>query len=97
MRHLHATSAAFIHQTTRCDLPVWWNFWDYCPRDEKDYRVRQNYLFNNPIKHGYVTDLKHYPYSTFHHRLEVLGRESLARQFREHSGCRELRLDEYDY
>lgn len=52
MRCLHANSARTIRAETGCELPVWWNYWDYCPRGEADYRVRQNYLFNNPFKHG---------------------------------------------
>ena len=48
-RKIHGLSAQFIQAQGRCDLPVWWNYWDYCPRDEKDYFVRLNYLLNNPI------------------------------------------------
>ena len=97
MRHIHATSARRIHQPTGCELPVWWNYWDFCPRDEVDYRTRQNYLFNNPIKHGYVTDLKDYPYSSFPALLQAQGRETLARQFRDFAGYRALRAVEDDF
>ena len=51
-RKIHGLSSQFIQAQGRCDLPVWWNYWDYCPRDEKDYFVRLNYLLNNPVKQG---------------------------------------------
>jgi len=44
---------------------IWWNYWDYCQRNEKDYLIRLNYLFNNPIKHGYVENLHDYYFSSF--------------------------------
>jgi len=93
-RKIHFLSAQFIQSQTPCDLPVWWNYWDYCPRDEADYFIRLNYLLNNPVKHGYVTHLADYPYSSFHGTLKKLGRDALARQFRDFSGYKNLRLDE---
>ena len=59
-----------------------------------DYRVRQNYLFYNPVHHGYVADLKRYPYSSFSRLIERQGREALAAQFRDHPELRALRIDD---
>lgn len=59
-RAVHSRSAIVIRQMTKCAKPVWWNYWDYCPRSEKDYLIRLNYLLYNPVKHGYVTDLRDY-------------------------------------
>ena len=63
---IHGCSAATVRKATGCELPVWWNYWDYCPRNEADYMTRVNYLLNNPVKHGYVRKLTDYPFSTFH-------------------------------
>ncbi len=82
---------------TDCALPVWWNYWDYCPRNEHDYTVRQNYLFNNPFKHGYVTDLKDYHFSSFQRLLETQERETLARQFQEYKEYRYLLVEEDNF
>lgn len=92
--HIHGKSSKRIREETGCATPVWWNYWDYCPRNEADYRVRQNYLLYNPVKHGYVTDLLDYPFSSFHALLAEQGREELRRQFREHKGYRCLELEE---
>ena len=94
---LHGRSGKLIARATRCTLPVWWNYWDYCPRDEADYRVRQNYLFYNPVRHGYVADINRYPYSSFPRLIECRGRKALATQFRAHPGFRALRIDEDDF
>jgi len=61
MGRIHRKSARLIKGRNgfTC-MRFWWNYWDRCIRDEKDYYVRLNYLYFNPIKHGYVTDLKKY-------------------------------------
>jgi putative transposase len=97
MGRIHSHSATFICEATDCALPVWWNYWDYCPRDEREYRIRQNYLFNNPLKHGYVTDLKQYRFSSFPRLLEIQGREAAARQFRKYGDYRDLVVEEDDF
>jgi len=91
---IHSRFAIEIHQTTHCEKPVWWNYWDYCPRNEEDYMTRLNYLFYNPIKHGYVNDLKEYAFSSFHAQLEELGRAQLVRQFRDYPNYKKLVLCE---
>lgn len=93
-RKIHGLSAQFIQIQERCDLPIWWNYWDYCPRDEKDYLIRLNYLLNNPVKHGYVTNLIDYPYSSFHATFKKLGRDALAQQFKDYAEYKNLHLDE---
>lgn len=97
IRKIHGKSGYFIKQTTKSSDRVWWNYWDYCPRDEDDYFRHLNYLFHNPIKHGYVTDLKDYPYSSFLAYLETQGREALAMQFRRFSEYKDLLIDEDNF
>lgn len=87
----HMLSAKFIRSQLTAEKPIWWN---YCPRNEKDYFIRQNYLFNNPIKHGHVTNLNDYPYSSFHDMLKNQGYEFLVQQFRKYSEYKNLYLDE---
>jgi putative transposase len=91
---IHGNSAGFIREQTQCSLPVWWNYWDYCPRNEEQYFTRLNYLFYNPVKHGYVADLYDYAFSSFQILLEQQGRELLTAQFRRYSGYKKLSLRE---
>jgi putative transposase len=59
----------------------------------KPLYIRLNYLFNNPIKHGYVTNLTDYPYSSFHLMLQKQGREALIKQFKEYPEYKTLDLE----
>ncbi|MCK5878080.1 MAG: transposase [Candidatus Marithrix sp.] len=97
IRAIHKQSGFLISKMTNCKKPVWWNYWDYCPRDEKDYLIRLNYLLNNPIKHGYVNNLHNYPYSSFHNLLDKKGRDVLIRQFKEHPEYKDLKMEKDDF
>jgi putative transposase len=91
---IHGSSASFIRSMTHCEIPVWWNYWDYCPRNEKQYLIRLNYLLYNPVRHGYVRDLHNYPYSSFHTLFADMGRERLVQQFRDYPDYTTLILHE---
>jgi len=69
----------------------------YCPRDEKDYLIRLNYLFNNPIKHGYVTNLNDYPFSSFQSYFEKIGRTNLVQQFNDYCEYKSLKIEEDNF
>jgi REP-associated tyrosine transposase len=60
------------------EYPVCWDYWVYCPCDEKTFFICLYYLSNNPVKHGFVTDLRCYSYSS----LKTLGRDELAQQLK---------------
>jgi putative transposase len=90
IKGIHGASASSIRQKTHCELPVWWNYWDYCPRDDKDYYTKLNYLFMNPIKHGYVTNINDYQFSSFSSRLTKIGREAMTKQFHTYPDYQDL-------
>ena len=35
-------------------------------RDEADFNRHIDYIHSNPVKHGYVAQVSHWPYSSFH-------------------------------
>ena len=41
-------------------------FWEHTIRDELDYQRHVDYIHFNPVKHGLVTAVKDWPYSSFH-------------------------------
>ena len=45
-------------------------FWEHCIRDELDFNRHFDYVHFNPVKHGYVTAVKDWPYSSFHRSVE---------------------------
>ena len=45
-------------------------FWEHVIRDECDYERHVNYIHFNPVKHGHVTRVAAWPYSSFHRYVE---------------------------
>lgn len=41
-------------------------FWEHALRDERDYAQHLDYLHYNPVKHGLVSTVADWPYSSFH-------------------------------
>ena len=44
-------------------------FWEHTIRDERDYAAHVDYVHFNPVKHGLVTDVRDWPYSSFHRHV----------------------------
>ena len=58
---------SFQGRTERHERGVWQSrFWEHAIRDDHDYDTHIDYCHWNPMKHGYVTQVKDWPYSTFH-------------------------------
>jgi len=91
IRKIHSLSARFIKKDNNIEGRVWYNYWDYCPRNEKEYNTRLCYLLNNPYKHGYVEHLKDWEWSSFHKYSE---KEALRSKFQKYSDYRTLNLFE---
>ena len=56
---------------------IWHNYWDSCIRTERDLWTRFNYIHQNPVNHGYVRNMKHWPFSSYHYYLKEKGFEWL--------------------
>jgi putative transposase len=41
-------------------------FWEHVIRDEGDFERHADYIHYNPVKHGHVTRVAAWPYSSFH-------------------------------
>ena len=63
---------------------VWHNFWDTCIRTERDYWTRFNYIHHNPVKHGYVSHMADWEFSSYRYYLEHKGEEWLMDAFNQH-------------
>ncbi len=74
--------------------PIWYNYWDYCPRTEREYNLRLCYLLNNPVKHGYVTNLHDWPWSSFESLFGERQDEGMRQLFLDHREYRTLSLPE---
>jgi putative transposase len=45
--------------------------WEHLIRDEKDFERHVNYVHVNPVKHGLVSQVSEWPYSSFHRYVEM--------------------------
>ncbi len=45
-------------------------FWEHTLRNEEDYRRHMDYIYINPVKHGWVKRVQDWPYSTFHRDVQ---------------------------
>ncbi len=55
----------------RGELGLWQRrFWEHQIRDERDFEKHVDYIHSNPVKHGYVKQVKDWPYSRFHRFVE---------------------------
>jgi putative transposase len=71
-KRLHSKTAAVLNQMDgQPGRRVWWNYWDWCIRNEQDYWQHFNYVHYNPVKHGYVKNLRDWPYSSLSTYLEA--------------------------
>ena len=54
-------------RVSRSERGIWQRrFWEHAIRDDVDYARHMDYVHFNPVKHGYVTFARDWPYSTFH-------------------------------
>ncbi len=71
IKNFHQFSALWLKKNT-ADFKnihkIWYNYWDKCITYEKSYFVRINYIWFNPVKHGYVEDAKLWKFGSFYQR-----------------------------
>ncbi|MEA2078271.1 MAG: transposase [Pseudomonadota bacterium] len=58
-------------QASKREKGIWQRrFWEHCIRDELDWRNHLDYIHYNPVKHGLITRVYDWPYSSFHRFVE---------------------------
>ena len=56
-----------LSRRKRREFGLWQRrFWEHWIRDETYFERHVNYIYYNPVKHGYVKRVIEWPYSTFH-------------------------------
>ncbi|STX28479.1 Transposase and inactivated derivatives [Legionella beliardensis] len=69
-KSLHKSGLPLI-KTKHNEFCLWQRrFWEHTIKDEADFINHVNYIHYNPIKHGLVKSLHHWPYSSFHHYVK---------------------------
>ena len=58
-------------RASRGERGIWQRrYWERLIRDENDFRAHMDYVHINPVKHGLVSRVIDWPYSTFHGRVK---------------------------
>ena len=66
-RNIPAGELLSIARQRQGERGIWQRrFWEHTIKSETDYRHHIDYVHINPLKHGLVTQVKDWPYSSFH-------------------------------
>lgn len=66
-RRLPAVEYRSQSRVSKGERGIWQRrFWEHAIRDDRDYGAHLDYIHFNPMKHGLVTDVGDWPYSSFH-------------------------------
>jgi putative transposase len=75
----HGSTARFLNQVDQTPgREVWRQYWDTLLRSEGDYWSRINYMWWNPVRHGYVTDPAEWNWTNLH--ALMLGAEDVVKE-----------------
>jgi putative transposase len=70
-RQIPATEALSDVRARLDERGIWQRrYWEHTIRDERDYETHVNYCHINPLKHGLVTAVCDWPFSTFHRYVQ---------------------------
>lgn len=65
-------SSLLLRKNAFGEYDVWQpRFWEHTIRDDMDFAHHVDYIHYNPVKHGLVTRVKDWPYSTFHRYIDA--------------------------
>ncbi len=85
IRKIHSISAILVNTSSKQPgRKIWYQYWDECIRDERDFYTKLNYIHLNPIKHGYVNEPESYKFSSYNFYFTMEGKDWLnytLRQF----------------
>jgi putative transposase len=58
---------AAVSRNCRGEYSLWQRrFWEHTVRDEQDFARHADYIHYNPVKHGLVSRVRDWPFSSFH-------------------------------
>ncbi len=73
MGSIHRYSAIWINKNVSIPAnlnKIWHNYWDKCLTFESSYYTRLNYIWNNPVKHGYVDEPQKWKFGSYFYRYQ---------------------------
>jgi putative transposase len=70
-------------------------YWEHTLRNEGDFERHVNYIHFNPVKHGHVSRVKDWPYSSFHRMVQAGVTRRIGRVMPQRRGAISGRDDGY--
>ena len=70
MNNFHRFTANWLskHNIRKVKEKYFHNYWDTCITFEKSYFTRLNYIWFNPVKHGYVDSPEKWKFGSYYYR-----------------------------
>jgi putative transposase len=66
-RGIPAAKIRSVSKITKREKGIWQRrYWEHAIRDDTDFERHVNYIHYNPVKHGLVTRVADWPFSSFH-------------------------------
>jgi putative transposase len=75
---LHGLVSHTLNQRDGVRRRMWDNYWDSSIHSTSAYWTRFNYIHHNPVKHGYVSRMEEWMFSSYRWYLERHDAEWLA-------------------
>jgi putative transposase len=70
-RGLHEMATCSSSKVASCERGLWQRrYWERAIRDDADLERHVDYIHFNPVKHGHVSQVRDWPYSSFHRYVE---------------------------
>ena len=91
VRNINENSARILNkQDGKQGRKIWYQYWDYCIRNERDFFLHLNYIHHNPVKHKYFSEqigVSNYKFCSYNEWVEKKGREWTGDCFERYSIC----------
>jgi putative transposase len=66
-KRIAGAEALSASRRKRGERGIWQRrYWEHTIRDDRDYAAHMDYIHFNPVKHGLVTEVAAWPFSSFH-------------------------------
>jgi len=77
MNNFHRFTAIWLskHGIQKIGQKYFHNYWDTCITFEKSYFARLNYIWMNPVKHGYVDSPEKWKFGSYYYRFKEEAEE----------------------
>ena len=70
-RNINSGERVSASRQSRRERGIWQRrFWEHLLRDQEDFNRHVDYIHWNPVKHGWVKQVREWPYSSFHRHVE---------------------------